>query len=297
MARKTAPRGHVQPDLFPCRRPLAERLLRSLCRTLDLDKTIEELGISRKEAKETLCAIAADFSGQGGSLREKKEEEAKGAGGAAKALREGEGVSGAQGPPDRPGPTTSMTSTQGRRGQPGKKKGAGRGTTLPSKKSKAAGTRAPAGPSSGEPAGKAGRGKEQDGAFRLYVDGGSRGNPGPSGAGAVILDPSGRTVKRLKKHLGIGTNNRAEYEALIMGLEAARALGAERVHVYADSELVVRQVTGRYRVKSPALEPLYRKAKGLLTTFTSYRISHVPRSANSEADGLANEAMDRGARR
>jgi len=130
------------------------------------------------------------------------------------------------------------------------------------------------------------------GSYDLYVDGGSRGNPGPSGAGAVIKAADGTIVKRLKKHLGTGTNNRAEYMALIMALTAARKLGAKSVHVYADSELVVRQISGRYRVKSPLLQPLYREAKGLLLSFAGFKISHIPRALNSEADGLANEAMD-----
>jgi len=129
-------------------------------------------------------------------------------------------------------------------------------------------------------------------AYELYVDGGSRGNPGPSGAGAVIKGPDGTVVKRMKKRLGMGTNNRAEYMALIMGVEAARKLGAESLRIYADSELMVRQISGRYKVKSPILQPLYKRAIGLLSSFDSYKISHIPRALNSEADGLANEAMD-----
>ncbi len=128
--------------------------------------------------------------------------------------------------------------------------------------------------------------------YELYVDGGSRGNPGPSGAGAVIKGPDGTVVKRLKKGLGMGTNNRAEYMALIMGVEAARKLGAERLCIYADSELMVRQISGRYKVKSPVLQPLYKRARGLLSSFKTFKITHIPRALNSEADGLANEAMD-----
>jgi len=132
----------------------------------------------------------------------------------------------------------------------------------------------------------------EGGAYDLYVDGGSRGNPGPSGAGAVIKSPAGAVVKRLKKHLGSGTNNRAEYMALIMGLEAAHKLGAKSLRIFADSELMVRQISGRYRVKSPILQPLYTRARGLLSSFEDFKINHIPRSRNSEADGLANEAMD-----
>ncbi len=129
-------------------------------------------------------------------------------------------------------------------------------------------------------------------AYDLYVDGGSRGNPGPSGAGAVIKTRDGTVVKRLKKSLGTGTNNRAEYMALIMGLEALGKLGAKRLQIFADSELMVRQISGRYRVKSPILKPLYIRAMSLLSCFADYRINHIPRALNSEADGLANEAMD-----
>ncbi len=129
-------------------------------------------------------------------------------------------------------------------------------------------------------------------AYELYVDGGSRGNPGPSGAGAVIKGPDGKVVKRLKKNLGRGTNNRAEYMALIMGVEAAIELGAKRVNIFADSELMVRQISGRYRVKSPILLPLYSSAGKLLSSLKGFTITHIPRALNSEADGLANEAMD-----
>ncbi len=128
--------------------------------------------------------------------------------------------------------------------------------------------------------------------YELYVDGGSRGNPGPSGAGAVLIDPCGVTVKRLKKRLGIGTNNRAEYMALIMGLKAARALGLEHLNIFADSELMVRQVSGRYKVKSPVLKPLYAQVMVLLGSFKGVKIRHVPRASNKDADALANEAMD-----
>jgi len=134
--------------------------------------------------------------------------------------------------------------------------------------------------------------KAGGGVYELYVDGGSRGNPGPSGAGAVIKGLDGAVVKRLKKKLGIGTNNRAEYMALIMGVEAAIGLGAKRVNIFADSELMVRQISGRYRVKSPLLLPLYSTASGLLSSLKGFTITHIPRALNSEADSLANEAMD-----
>ncbi|MFQ5427488.1 MAG: ribonuclease HI family protein [Thermodesulfobacteriota bacterium] len=134
--------------------------------------------------------------------------------------------------------------------------------------------------------------QKKSGVYKLYVDGGSRGNPGPSGAGAVIIEPGGLVVKRLKKRLGIGTNNRAEYMALIMGLKAALGLGAGQISIFADSELMVRQVSGRYKVKSELLIPLYKEVMALLSEFSSFKIKHIPRASNSEADGLANEAMD-----
>ncbi len=132
----------------------------------------------------------------------------------------------------------------------------------------------------------------KDKAYKLYVDGGSRGNPGPSGAGAVIIEPGGVVVKRLKKALGVGTNNRAEYMALIMGLKAARKLAVLHINIFADSELMVRQVSGRYKVKSPVLRPLYAEVVGLMNQFEAFSIRHIPRSDNNVADGLANEAMD-----
>ncbi|MFQ5442139.1 MAG: ribonuclease HI family protein [Thermodesulfobacteriota bacterium] len=134
--------------------------------------------------------------------------------------------------------------------------------------------------------------KAAPGLYELYVDGASRGNPGESGAGAVIKDHSGRAVKRLKKYLGTGTNNMAEYKALIMGLEAARSMGVSKILVYADSELMVRQLSGVYKVKSETLLPLYERARGLLSGFSEYKIKHIPRDRNKAADNLANEAID-----
>jgi len=142
-------------------------------------------------------------------------------------------------------------------------------------------------------AGKISSSKAKSAVYELYVDGGSRGNPGPSGAGAVIKGPDGAVVKRLTKGLGVGTNNRAEYMALIMGLEEALKLGGRRIKILADSELMVRQISGRYKVKSPVLKPLYERAMLLRASFSAFTISHIPRALNSEADALANEAMDK----
>jgi len=124
------------------------------------------------------------------------------------------------------------------------------------------------------------------------VDGASRGNPGPAAVGAVIKDEEGRLHSSISKRIGITTNNQAEYTALITALEKAISLGANRVEVKVDSELVVKQIKGIYRVKNAALKPLYQKAKQLQSTLASFTITHIPREQNSEADGLANEALD-----
>lgn len=130
------------------------------------------------------------------------------------------------------------------------------------------------------------------GVFDIYVDGASRGNPGKAGAGAIIKDRGGAVVKRLKRYLGVKTNNAAEYGAVIMALTAAKALGMTDVRVFADSELMVKQLSGVYKVKSEELRPLYDEAGALLRFFKTSSITHVYREANKEADGLANEAID-----
>lgn len=127
----------------------------------------------------------------------------------------------------------------------------------------------------------------------LNVDGASRGNPGPSGAGA-ILRSEGRILAELCRRLPDGTNNRAEYEALLMGLREADRLGARDVEVRSDSELLIRQLNGQYRVKSPGLLPLWEEAKRLAGRFERVRFHHVPREQNADADRLANEGIDGG---
>jgi ribonuclease HI len=130
------------------------------------------------------------------------------------------------------------------------------------------------------------------GALRLHVDGASRGNPGEAGFGVHVTDTSGHEVASLYGYLGQATNNVAEYQALLHGLRWALARGTARVEVYSDSELLVRQLSGRYRVKSSGLLPLHREAQGLLARFESARLTHVPRERNREADALANRAVD-----
>jgi ribonuclease HI len=125
-----------------------------------------------------------------------------------------------------------------------------------------------------------------------YIDGGSRGNPGVAGYGVAVQDENGESLVGLSQHLGIRTNNFAEYSALIGALQYALANEYDGLRVYADSELMVRQVNGVYKVKSPDLQPLFREAKALISKLKSFSIHHVPRAQNREADRLANLAMD-----
>ena len=126
----------------------------------------------------------------------------------------------------------------------------------------------------------------------LYADGGARGNPGPAGIGAVILDSKKKKVKEFCRYIGEATNNNAEYNALICGLEEVKNLGADEVIVNLDSELVVKQINGEYRVKNPDIKPLFEKAIAALTTFKSFEIRHIDRSKNKEADKLVNKAIN-----
>lgn len=128
----------------------------------------------------------------------------------------------------------------------------------------------------------------------LHVDGGSRGNPGMAGAGlAITAADDGTVLHEAGIFLGRATNNVAEYRGLIEGLRRAAALGATDVEVRSDSELMVRQMLGQYRVKNAGLQPLYREACELAGAFGKFRIRHVYREENTVADGLANQAMDR----
>lgn len=130
--------------------------------------------------------------------------------------------------------------------------------------------------------------------FTAYCDGGSRGNPGPSGYGAVVHDPQGATVANLSQFLGIQTNNYAEYHGLLAVLDWALQNGAHRLRVVSDSELMVNQMKGRYKVASPTLRPLWEEAKRRAARLEGFEIGHTLRGGNKEADRLANEAMDRG---
>ncbi len=130
--------------------------------------------------------------------------------------------------------------------------------------------------------------------FTAHCDGGSRGNPGPSGYGAVIEDANGRVVARLSEYLGIRTNNYAEYSGLIAVLKWANENGTKHLRVISDSELMVRQMQGKYKVASPILRPLYEEARRLSRGIASFEMRHTFRAGNHEADRLANEAMDKG---
>jgi ribonuclease HI len=128
--------------------------------------------------------------------------------------------------------------------------------------------------------------------LRLYSDGAARGNPGPSGAGAVLIEPGGTVVAKLGKYLGNQTNNYAEYMGLLIGLKHAKSMGAKEIEVFADSELLIRQLGGRYQVKSPTLRPLYEEAVKLLNDFSRVKLVHVPREMNAAADEMSNRAID-----
>jgi len=126
----------------------------------------------------------------------------------------------------------------------------------------------------------------------IHSDGASRNNPGHAAIGVVITDVGGQVLGTISRCIGITTNNQAEYRALIAGLEAALRMGADEVRVKVDSELVVKQLQGQYRVKNADLKPLYLKVATLLSSFKKYSLAHVPRAQNREADRLANLALD-----
>lgn len=129
----------------------------------------------------------------------------------------------------------------------------------------------------------------------LYCDGASRGNPGPASAGAVLYRHGTKDVlARVSKTLGRATNNEAEYAALLLALKEAQRLGATGVTVHADSELVIKQLNGVYRVKHPVMRERHQEAMRLLAEFKAWRAVHVPRESNTEADRLANLALDQG---
>ncbi|OFX33630.1 MAG: hypothetical protein A2Z07_04775, partial [Armatimonadetes bacterium RBG_16_67_12] len=126
----------------------------------------------------------------------------------------------------------------------------------------------------------------------MFVDGASRGNPGPAAIGVIVQDARGRVVGEIAEYLGETTNNVAEYQALLHALKDAKARGASELEIYADSDLLVRQINGSYKVRSPHLAPLHAAAARALAGFAKWRIGHIPREKNTAADALANRAID-----
>lgn len=126
----------------------------------------------------------------------------------------------------------------------------------------------------------------------LFSDGGARGNPGPAGIGVVIFNENKEQIAEISEYIGETTNNQAEYRAIIAALGKASQLGAKDLECFLDSELVVKQLNGEYKVKNKDLQPRFLEVKSLLSNFSSVRFSHVRREANKLADALANKAMD-----
>ncbi|MDP2918454.1 MAG: ribonuclease HI family protein [bacterium] len=126
----------------------------------------------------------------------------------------------------------------------------------------------------------------------IHTDGGARGNPGPAGIGVVIRAPD-KKIKKYSEYIGQATNNQAEYKALIFALKKAKALKPEKIQCYLDSELIVKQLNGAYKIKNKDLKPLFDQIITLSANFSKISFSHIPREKNKEADKLVNEALDR----
>jgi len=159
-------------------------------------------------------------------------------------------------------------------------------------------SRPPAAPSLfSEPTPAAAANPEKSGWINAHCDGGARGNPGPAGYGAVIQDDHGTILAELSEFLGMRTNNFAEYSGLLGCLQYALDHHHPRLRVVSDSELMVKQIQGKYKVNSPDLRPLWQEAKNRIAKLEAFEISHALRHKNKDADRLANQAMDRGMRR
>lgn len=128
----------------------------------------------------------------------------------------------------------------------------------------------------------------------IFCDGGSRGNPGKAGLGSVIYDENKNVLKEISKYIGVTTNNQAEYKAVLEAIKEAKEIGGKRIEFFLDSELIVKQMSGEYRVKNKDLLPIYLDIRQRILEFESVSFSHVPREQNKEADRLANLAMDKG---
>ncbi|MDQ4149743.1 MAG: reverse transcriptase-like protein [Actinomycetota bacterium] len=133
---------------------------------------------------------------------------------------------------------------------------------------------------------------EAQGAYRLFTDGGARGNPGPAGLGAVLVAPDGSVLREVARGIGWATNNVAEYQGLIEGLLIAQAFSVDELNVFMDSRLVVEQMRGNFKVKHPGLKPLHEKARELAASFKRIRFHAIPRSQNVHADRLTNRGID-----
>ena len=132
---------------------------------------------------------------------------------------------------------------------------------------------------------------QQKEAATIYIDGASRGNPGSSGIGVVIIDAKGKR-RKIKKYLGIHTNNQAEYHALITALALAKRLKKTYLTIFTDSQLLANQINRLWKVRDAEIKALYQEAISLISGFKKVKLSHIPRNLNKEADGLANEALD-----
>lgn len=140
------------------------------------------------------------------------------------------------------------------------------------------------------------RGERPEGVSTAYIDGASRGNPGPASYAVILVSPEGKTILELGKYIGRGTNNVAEYYGLISALDSAASWGICKLRVRSDSELLVRQMEGRYKVKSNDLKPFFERAQRLARGFAWFGIEYIPREKNYAADRLANDALDRTAK-
>ncbi len=134
------------------------------------------------------------------------------------------------------------------------------------------------------------------GKVRVHIDGAARGNPGPAGVGILVLRQDGEVLERLHRFIGEATNNVAEYQALLLALDWVGEHGYSDLEVRSDSELLVRQIQGRYQVKNPGLRPLHAQARERIAALRRFDIQHVPRAENAEADRLANQGIDEGVR-
>ncbi len=127
--------------------------------------------------------------------------------------------------------------------------------------------------------------------WQLFSDGASKGNPGPAGAGWILINDRDSVVVKDSQYLGEATNNEAEYQALLLGLKNALSIGVQKIRIHMDSELLVRQLTGLYQVRNPRMAVYFHQVQDLLVKFLKYDIIHIPREKNREADAMANEAI------